>query len=88
MVMLRPVSLVGSALVGLVGLGGVLYPALGAFGVALAITLACAIASLEERQNALWRWAGLVWFGLVIIVVMVVMRTPFRLRHAKNTSNQ
>lgn len=72
MVMLRPVSLVGSALVGLVGLGGVLYPALGAFGVALAITLACAIAVIEERQNALWRWAGLVWFGLVIIVVMQI----------------
>lgn len=72
MVTLRPVTPVGGVLVALVGLGGLLYPALGAVGIVGATMLACLIALIQDRQTALWRWAGLIWFGLVIGAVLQI----------------
>lgn len=72
MVTLKPITLVGGVLIGLIALSGLLYPAFGIVSSAIAVSLACIIAVLDDRSTAAWRCAGLIWFGLVIAAVLQI----------------
>lgn len=72
MVTLAPISPLGWALAALVGIGGAIYPAFGATGIIIATALACVLALLQSRQATLWRWVGLVFFGLVLGAVLQI----------------
>lgn len=72
MVTLKPLTLLGSVLVGLVALSGLVYPAFGIWGSIVLLGLACAITLLEDRWVAAWRIGGIVWFGLVTAAVLQI----------------
>jgi phosphatidate cytidylyltransferase len=73
MVSRTPLTLAGMALIGLVGLSGLIFPWLGAPGLIGAILVACVIAAFMGRELLGWRIAGLVLFG-VLILSAVLMR--------------
>lgn len=73
MVSRAPLTVPGVALIGLVGLSGVIFPLLGIWGLVGAITLACAVAAFMGRELFLWRAVGLALFG-VLILSAVLMR--------------
>lgn len=72
MVSREPLSTKGMVLIGLVGISGLAYVlagALGAFGV---LALACVIAGTMKGEYLIWRCAGIVLFGLLIICALVM----------------
>ncbi|WP_084587440.1 phosphatidate cytidylyltransferase [Devosia riboflavina] len=73
MVSRAPLTVPGMALIGLVGLSGLIFPLLGIWGLVGAIALACAVAAFMGRELFLWRAVGLVLFG-VLILSAVLMR--------------
>jgi phosphatidate cytidylyltransferase len=66
MVTLRPTSPLGYAIIGVVGISGLFYPAFGLLGVLGAGFVASVLAALGPRAPRLWRVAGVVFFTLVI----------------------
>jgi phosphatidate cytidylyltransferase len=72
MVTLKPLTAVGSVLVGLVALSGLLYPAFGILGSAVLIGIACVIAIIDDRSTAAWRCGGIAFFGLVMAAVLQI----------------
>lgn len=70
MVTLKPLTLLGTVLVALVALAGLVYPAFGITGTAVLLGIACAITFIEDRPVAAWRITGIVWFGLVTAAVL------------------
>lgn len=75
MVSREPLSTKGMVLIGLVGISGLAYVlagALGAFGV---LALACVIAGTMKGEYLIWRCAGIVLFGLLIISALVMRGT-------------
>lgn len=72
MVTLKPLTLVGSVLVGLVGASGLLYPAFGILGSAVLIAIACIIAVVDDRSTAAWRCSGIAFFGVVAAAVLQI----------------
>lgn len=75
MVSREPLSTKGMVLIGLVGISGLAYVlagALGAFGV---LALACVIAGTMKGEYLIWRCAGIMLFGLLIISALVMRGT-------------
>lgn len=77
MVTLKPLTAVGGVLIGLVALSALLDPWLGPLATAGLIAAACVLAASVEREAALWRIGGLVFFGLVIIALLGMRGTGF-----------
>lgn len=72
MVTLRPLSIAGGVLTGLVALSAVTYPWAGPPAAIALIAVACVVAALVRREIALWRIAGLAFFGLVIVALLAI----------------
>lgn len=72
MVTLKPLSGVGIALIGLVGLTAVGYPAFGGLGAAVMIALAVLVALFGSSGPRWWRVTGVVFYGAVIYTVMAI----------------
>ncbi len=75
MVSRAPLTPMGWALVALVGVSGLLYPAFGALGSALPIIAACILALFMEREHLVWRLVGILLFGLLIVSILVMRGT-------------
>lgn len=72
MVSRAPLTVPGLALIGLVGLSGLIFPLLGIWGLVGAITLACAVAAFMGRELFFWRAVGLVLFGILILSAVLM----------------
>lgn len=73
MVTRKPLSIVGMGLIGLVALASLLFPLLGVPGVAGVIAIAAVIALLARGgEIAIWRFFGLLFFGLVMVAILVM----------------
>lgn len=72
MVSRAPLSPVGMVLVGLVILSGLIYPLLGFVASLVVIAVACVVAAAMGREGLLWRIAGLVLFGLLIVSALTM----------------
>lgn len=75
MVTLRPLSMVGGALIGLLALAALVFPWLGAPASAGVVAVAVLVAAFGSRGSRLWRIGGVVFYGAVIIMTMA-MRGP------------
>lgn len=75
MVSRSPLTPMGWALIALVGVSGLFYPAFGALGSALPIVAACVLALFMEREHLVWRLVGILLFGLLIISILVMRGT-------------
>lgn len=75
MVSRSPLTPMGWALIALVGISGLFYPAFGAAGSALPILAACVLALFMEREHVVWRLTGIVLFGLLIAAIMAMRGT-------------
>lgn len=71
MVTLRPLTILGGILIALVGLSAAIYPLAGPLATMGLIALGC-VAALVRRQAAIWRIAGLSFFGLIIIALLAI----------------
>jgi phosphatidate cytidylyltransferase len=72
MVTLKPLTPLGGVLVGAVALSSLIYPAFGPTSTTLVIVVACLLTFVAERSLAVWRIAGLVFFGGVLIAVLAI----------------
>lgn len=72
MVSRAPLTLPGMALIGLVGLSGLIFPWLGIPGLAAVILMACLVAAFMGRELVGWRIAGLLLFGLLILSAVLM----------------
>lgn len=72
MVTLKPLTLIGTVLVCLVALSGLVYPAFGLWGSVVLLVIACGITLIEDRGAAAWRIGGIIWFGLVAAAVLQI----------------
>ncbi|MBN9333256.1 phosphatidate cytidylyltransferase [Devosia sp.] len=72
MVSRAPLTVPGMALIGLVGLSGLVFPLLGIWGLAATILAACVLAVFMGRELVAWRIAGLVLFGLLILSAVLM----------------
>jgi phosphatidate cytidylyltransferase len=72
MVSRSPLTPMGWALVALVGVSGLLYPAFGALGSAMPIVAACVLALFMEREHLVWRLVGILLFGLLIVSILLM----------------
>lgn len=75
MVTLRPLSLLGGILIALLALSSLVFPWLGATASAGLIAIASVVAALGTGGTRLWRIAGVLFYGGVIIATMA-MRGP------------
>ena len=75
MVTLRPLSVVGGALIALLALSGLVFPWLGASASAAFVALAAVVAAFGTSGTRLWRIGGVIFYGAVIIATMA-MRGP------------
>ena len=75
MVTLRPLSPLGIALIGLLALAALAFPWLGVTASAALVAIAAVVAALGASGTRLWRIAGVVFYGAVIIITMA-MRGP------------
>lgn len=72
MVSRAPLTPLGMVLIGLVVLSGLVYPLFGFVASLVVIALACLVAAAMGREGLLWRIAGLVLFGLLIVSVLTM----------------
>ena len=72
MVSRAPLTLPGMALIGLVGLSGLIYPLFGPLGTIVVIAVACIIAIAMRGEGVLWRILGLVVYGAIIIAALAM----------------
>lgn len=72
MVSRAPLSGLGTVLVGLVAVSGLIFPLLGPMGLAATIGLACVVAVFMGRELLAWRVAGLVLFGFLILALALM----------------
>jgi phosphatidate cytidylyltransferase len=72
MVSRAPLTIPGMVLVGLVALSGLVFPWLGVGGLAGAIGIAILVALFMGRELVIWRIAGLVLFGLLILAAVMM----------------
>ncbi|MBJ3784428.1 phosphatidate cytidylyltransferase [Devosia sediminis] len=75
MVSRAPLTPMGWVLIGLVGISGLVYLAFGLLAAVATIALACIAALFMEREDRLWRIAGLVLFGALIISILLMRGT-------------
>ncbi len=74
MVTLKPLTPVGGVLVGLVAAATLAYPWLGPLATLALLALAAALAAVD-RDAALWRIAGLLFFGAVALALVAMRGT-------------
>jgi phosphatidate cytidylyltransferase len=72
MVTLRPLSLVGGALIALLAVAALVFPWLGAPASAAVVVLAAVVAAFGTRGTRLWRIGGVIFYGAVIIITMAM----------------
>lgn len=72
MISRAPLTLAGMALVGLIGLSGLIFPWLGMVGLLGVVLLACILAAFMGREYVWWRIAGLLLFGLLILSAILM----------------
>src|SRR5690606_12359481 len=72
MVSRAPLTIPGMVLVGLVALSGLVFPWLGVGGLAGAIGIAILVALFMGRELVIWRIAGLILFGLLILAAVMM----------------
>jgi len=72
MVTLKPLTTVGGILIGMVALSALVYPLFGLLATLGLIAAAVLVAAAADREVWLWRVAGLVFFGLVIIALLAL----------------
>lgn len=72
MVTLRPLTPIGGALLGLLVIAALIYPALGPLASLAAIALGAVVAGFGRKGTRLWRMGGVVFYGIIIIVLMVI----------------
>ena len=73
MVTLKPLETTGGILIGLLGVSALVFPAFGPLASLGLVALAAVIASVTaERAIRLWRVAGVVVYGVVIVLLMVI----------------
>jgi phosphatidate cytidylyltransferase len=65
-------STTGWALIGLVGLSGLIYPLTGPLGTLALIAIACVVALATGREGAGWRVFGLCIYGAIIIAALAM----------------
>lgn len=75
MVTLRPLSSLGIALIALLALAALAFPWLGVTASAALVAVAAVVAAFGSSGARLWRIAGVVFYGAVIIITMA-MRGP------------
>jgi phosphatidate cytidylyltransferase len=75
MVTLRPLSVLGGALIGLLALAALVFPGLGAAASAVLVAVAAVVAAFGQGGTRLWRIGGVLFYGGVIIATMA-MRGP------------
>jgi phosphatidate cytidylyltransferase len=75
MVSRAPLTPMGWVLIALVGLSGLAYLAFGLIAGVAAIVLACVVALFMEAEHRVWRIAGLVLFGLLIVSILAMRGT-------------
>lgn len=72
MVTLRPMTPVGGALIGLLVIAALIYPALGPLASLAAVAIGAVVAAFGRAGTRLWRMAGVVFYGIVIVVLMLI----------------
>lgn len=72
MVSRAPLTPGGFALIGLVGLSGLVFPWLGIIGLVATIAIACVVAVFMGRELASWRIGGLALFSLLILSAVLM----------------
>jgi phosphatidate cytidylyltransferase len=77
MVTLKPLTMVGGVLIGLLAAGAVLYPLWGWLPMVLAVAAGVVLAFATDRETAGWRAGGLIFFGLVIVSAIAMRSTSF-----------
>jgi len=70
MVTLKPLTPFGIFLIAMVWVGAVMFPLWGAPATLAIAALAAAAAIARGGEGALWRAAGVLFFGIVIVVVL------------------
>lgn len=75
MVSRAPLTPRGMVIIGLVGISGLLYPVFGLAGLAAAIGVALVVAATMGRENFLWRAAGILLFGVLILCLLLIRNT-------------
>lgn len=74
-VTLRPLTPFGGVLIGAVALSAIIHPLLGGLGTMGVITAAAVASLFGERDSALWRVGGLLFFGVVILSALSIRGT-------------
>lgn len=72
MVTLRPLTPIGIALIALLAVAAMIYPALGPLASFAAVAVAAVAAALGSPGTRLWRAGGVVFYGIVIVVLMSI----------------
>lgn len=75
MVTLRPLSMVGGALIALLAIAALVFPWLGVAASALVVVIAAVVAGFGTPGTRGWRIGGVLFYGAVIIITMA-MRGP------------
>ncbi|MGN6488909.1 MAG: phosphatidate cytidylyltransferase [Devosia sp.] len=75
MVTLRPLSVVGGALIALLAFAALVFPWLGVSASAVIVVVAAVVAAFGSSGTRLWRIGGVIFYGAVIIITMA-MRGP------------
>jgi phosphatidate cytidylyltransferase len=72
MVTLRPLTIPGMALIGMVFLSALAFPAYGAAATLGVVVLAAMAALVFEGEGAGWRAAGLILFGILLVCALSI----------------
>lgn len=72
MVTLRPLTPIGIALIALLAVAAMIYPALGPLASFAAVAVATVVAAFGAPGTRLWRAGGVVFYGIVIVVLMSI----------------
>jgi len=75
MVTLKPLTPIGGLRIGLLGLSALLYPAFGAVGSLAGIAAAVIVAAFGRPDVRWWRIGGMVFYGMVIVALLVIRGT-------------
>lgn len=77
MVTLRPLTVVGAILIGLLAASAVIYPWFGPLASFAVMGLACIVALAFDRAVAVWRIGGLVFMWIVVVALLAIRGTAF-----------
>ena len=72
MVTLRPLTATGGILIGLLAVSAPLFPAFGALATLGAITVGAIVAAFGNPAVRMWRIAGIVFYGVVILALLLI----------------